>query len=80
MRNKFVIVFHYFRKVKMHNLWEYTSMRKRLLSKRIYLLMSGCENICSVTNNTAGSHNLVCDYTAGNQRGNAPLRATLPLV
>ncbi|XP_028277182.1 mesenteric estrogen-dependent adipogenesis protein [Parambassis ranga] len=31
------------RKVKMHNLWEYTSMRKSLLSKRIYLLMSVCE-------------------------------------
>lgn len=31
------------RKVKMHNLWEYTSMRNSLLSKRIYLLMSACK-------------------------------------
>ncbi|XP_029924742.1 mesenteric estrogen-dependent adipogenesis protein [Myripristis murdjan] len=31
------------RKVKMHNLWEYTRVRNSLLSKRIYLLMSACE-------------------------------------
>uniref|UniRef100_UPI0037E81668 mesenteric estrogen-dependent adipogenesis protein n=1 Tax=Semicossyphus pulcher TaxID=241346 RepID=UPI0037E81668 len=31
------------RAVKMQNLWEYTSMRKNLLSKRIYLLVSACE-------------------------------------
>ncbi|XP_012734142.2 mesenteric estrogen-dependent adipogenesis protein [Fundulus heteroclitus] len=30
------------RKFKMHNLWEYTSMRKSLLSKRIYVLVSLC--------------------------------------
>ncbi|XP_029375382.1 mesenteric estrogen-dependent adipogenesis protein [Echeneis naucrates] len=40
------IVFHNSlgRKVKMHNLWEYSSMRKGLLSKRIYLLMSACQD------------------------------------
>ncbi|XP_068457385.1 mesenteric estrogen-dependent adipogenesis protein [Clinocottus analis] len=37
------------RKVKMHNLWEYTSMRKKLLSRRIYLLMSACEGNFSET-------------------------------
>ncbi|KAK9536539.1 hypothetical protein VZT92_006312 [Zoarces viviparus] len=31
------------RKVKMQNFWEYTSMRKSLLSKRVHLLMSACE-------------------------------------
>uniref|UniRef100_A0A3B4Z260 Mesenteric estrogen dependent adipogenesis n=1 Tax=Seriola lalandi dorsalis TaxID=1841481 RepID=A0A3B4Z260_SERLL len=41
------------RKVKMHNLWEYTSMRKRLLSKRIYLLMSACQENFSATNKKA---------------------------
>lgn len=34
----------------MHNLWEYTSTRKSLLSKRIYLLASAREEEnCSVT-------------------------------
>ncbi|XP_042354499.1 mesenteric estrogen-dependent adipogenesis protein-like [Plectropomus leopardus] len=49
------IVFHKSlgRKVKMHNLWEYTSMRKSLLSKKIYLLMSACEENFSVTNKKA---------------------------
>uniref|UniRef100_A0A3Q1HCT0 Uncharacterized protein n=1 Tax=Anabas testudineus TaxID=64144 RepID=A0A3Q1HCT0_ANATE len=39
------VVFHNSmgRKVKMHNLWEYSRMRKSLLSKNIYLLMSACE-------------------------------------
>lgn len=32
-----------YRKLKMHNLWEYTSMRKSLLSKRIYVLVSLCD-------------------------------------
>ncbi|XP_070839249.1 mesenteric estrogen-dependent adipogenesis protein [Chaetodon trifascialis] len=41
------------RKVKMHNLWEYTSTRKRLLSKRIYVLMSACEESRSVANKKA---------------------------
>ncbi|MED6251200.1 hypothetical protein ATANTOWER_025141 [Ataeniobius toweri] len=31
------------RKLKMHNLWEYTRMRKSLLSKRIYVLVSRCD-------------------------------------
>ncbi|XP_060911041.1 mesenteric estrogen-dependent adipogenesis protein-like [Labrus mixtus] len=38
------------RKVKMQNLWEYTSMRKSLLSKRIYLLVSAYEENSSETN------------------------------
>ncbi|XP_076606318.1 mesenteric estrogen-dependent adipogenesis protein [Chaetodon auriga] len=41
------------RKVKMHNLWEYTSTRKSLLSKRIYVLMSACEESRSVANKKA---------------------------
>lgn len=28
------------RRVKMHNLWEYTGTRRSLLSKRVYLLVS----------------------------------------
>lgn len=39
------------RQVKMQDLWEYTSMRKSLLSKRIYLLMSVCED-----NSSESSH------------------------
>ncbi|XP_074528688.1 mesenteric estrogen-dependent adipogenesis protein [Halichoeres trimaculatus] len=39
------------RQVKMQDLWEYTSMRKSLLSKRIYLLMSVCEENSSDTTN-----------------------------
>ncbi|KAM6907224.1 mesenteric estrogen-dependent adipogenesis protein [Xenentodon cancila] len=38
------------RKVKMHNLCEYTGVRKSLVSKRIYLLMSACEGSLAVTN------------------------------
>ncbi|XP_041808472.1 mesenteric estrogen-dependent adipogenesis protein-like [Chelmon rostratus] len=41
------------RKVKMHNLWEYTSTRKSLLSRRIFLLMSTCEQSGSVSNRKA---------------------------
>uniref|UniRef100_A0A8C2Z9X4 Uncharacterized protein n=2 Tax=Cyclopterus lumpus TaxID=8103 RepID=A0A8C2Z9X4_CYCLU len=37
------------RKVKMHNLWEYTSIRNSLLSKTIYLLMSAYEGNVSGT-------------------------------
>ncbi|XP_067464376.1 mesenteric estrogen-dependent adipogenesis protein-like [Thunnus thynnus] len=46
------IVFHKSlgRKVKMHNLWEYSSFRKSLLSRRIYLLMSACEENFSLAN------------------------------
>ncbi|KAK2882014.1 mesenteric estrogen-dependent adipogenesis protein-like isoform X2 [Channa argus] len=43
------------RKVKMHNLWEYTSMRKSLLSKNIYLLVSACEEKLSASNKSAAS-------------------------
>ncbi|KAM6983744.1 mesenteric estrogen-dependent adipogenesis protein [Tautogolabrus adspersus] len=38
------------REVKMQNLWEYTRMRKSLLSKRIYLLVSAYEENSSETN------------------------------
>ncbi|KAM8742148.1 mesenteric estrogen-dependent adipogenesis protein [Acanthopagrus schlegelii] len=38
------------RDVKMQNLWEYTSMRKTLLSRRIYLLVAACEENCAQTN------------------------------
>ncbi|XP_031136445.1 mesenteric estrogen-dependent adipogenesis protein isoform X1 [Sander lucioperca] len=41
------------RNVKMHNLWEYSSMRKSLLTKKIYLLMSACEDNFSVTGKKA---------------------------
>ncbi|KAM4545158.1 mesenteric estrogen-dependent adipogenesis protein [Odontesthes bonariensis] len=37
------------RKVKVHNLWDYTSVRKSLVSKRIYLLSSVCEEKLAVT-------------------------------
>ncbi|KAM3601002.1 uncharacterized protein V6R79_005842 [Siganus canaliculatus] len=37
------------RKVKMHNLWEYTSTRKSLLAKNIHLLVSACEENCAGT-------------------------------
>ncbi|XP_069002327.1 mesenteric estrogen-dependent adipogenesis protein [Embiotoca jacksoni] len=49
------IVFHNSlgRKVKMHNLWEYTSMRKNLLSKRIFLLTSACEENVTESNEKA---------------------------
>lgn len=41
------------RKVKMHNLWDYSSMRTSLLSKKLYLLTSACENKISVSNKKA---------------------------
>ncbi|RVE63955.1 hypothetical protein OJAV_G00141600 [Oryzias javanicus] len=37
------------RKVKMRNLWEYTRVRQNLLSKRIYLLVTSCDQNSSVT-------------------------------
>lgn len=37
----------------MHNLWEYSSTRKSLLSKEIYLLISACEEQSSVSNKKA---------------------------
>lgn len=47
------------RKVKMQNLWEYTSMRKSLLSKRIYLLVSACEENFSVNDKKAANEERV---------------------
>ncbi|XP_053187638.1 mesenteric estrogen-dependent adipogenesis protein-like isoform X2 [Scomber japonicus] len=41
------------RKVKVNNLWEYTSFRKSLLSRRIYLLISACEENFPVSNRKA---------------------------
>ncbi|XP_015235547.1 PREDICTED: mesenteric estrogen-dependent adipogenesis protein [Cyprinodon variegatus] len=38
------------RKFKMHSLWEYTSMRKSLLSKKIYVLVSLCDQTILETN------------------------------
>lgn len=43
------------RRVKMQNLWEYTRTRKSLLSKRIYLLASACEEDCSRSNKDSAS-------------------------
>lgn len=40
------------RKVKMHNLRQYTSVRKSLLSKRIYLLTSAWEPTSAITSET----------------------------
>lgn len=41
----------------MHNLWEYARMRKSLLSKKIYLLMSAWEETLPVTNKRAAKGN-----------------------
>lgn len=54
----------------MQNLWEYTSMRKTLLSRRIYLLVSACEENCAQTNAKEASGargNLNCIFTTGLQ-------------
>ncbi|XP_074467052.1 mesenteric estrogen-dependent adipogenesis protein [Sebastes fasciatus] len=69
------IVFHKSlgRKVKMHNLWEYTSMRKSLLSKRIYLLMSACEENLSVSNKKAANEARVLKQFVVSIDGNDPL-------
>ncbi|KAM9348891.1 mesenteric estrogen-dependent adipogenesis protein [Symphorus nematophorus] len=68
------IVFHNSlgRKVKMHNLWEYTSTRKSLLSKRIYLLMSACEENCSVSNKKAANEARVLQQYVVSIDGNDP--------
>lgn len=42
-----VSCFSYRSKVKMKNLWEYSSTRKNLLSKRIYLVASSCPERCT---------------------------------
>uniref|UniRef100_G3QBA0 Uncharacterized protein n=1 Tax=Gasterosteus aculeatus TaxID=69293 RepID=G3QBA0_GASAC len=44
------------RKVKMQNLWEYSSMRKSLVSKWIYLHMSACEENSSVADEARVTH------------------------
>ncbi|XP_068572139.1 mesenteric estrogen-dependent adipogenesis protein isoform X2 [Cebidichthys violaceus] len=61
------------RKVKMQNLWEYTSMRKSLLSKRIYLLMSACEENCSVSNKKAAKEARVLKQFVVSIDGNDPI-------
>ncbi|XP_022594526.1 mesenteric estrogen-dependent adipogenesis protein [Seriola dumerili] len=61
------------RKVKMHNLWEYTSMRKRLLSKRSYLLMSACQENCSANNKKAAREVRVLKQYVVSIDGNDPL-------
>lgn len=38
-----------YRKVKMRNLWEYSRVRQSLLTKRIYLLVTACNQTPSVT-------------------------------
>ncbi|KAM7374466.1 hypothetical protein PAMP_007122 [Pampus punctatissimus] len=58
------------RKVKMHNLWEYTSFRKSLLSKRIYLLMSVCAQ--NVSNKKAASQTRVLKQYVVSIDGNDP--------
>ncbi|XP_018548122.1 mesenteric estrogen-dependent adipogenesis protein [Lates calcarifer] len=60
------------RKVEMHNLWEYTSMRKSLLSKRIYLLMSACKEDFSATNKKANSVTTVLKQFVVSIDGNDP--------
>nr|XP_020476092.1 mesenteric estrogen-dependent adipogenesis protein [Monopterus albus] len=60
------------RKVKMHNLWEYTSMRNSLLSKRIYLLMSACEEKFSVTHKKAANQARVLKQYVVSINGNDP--------
>ncbi|XP_071362550.1 mesenteric estrogen-dependent adipogenesis protein [Trachinotus anak] len=61
------------RKVKMQNLWEYTSMRKSLLSKRIYLLMSACQKNFSTTNRKAATDFRVLKQYVVSIDGNDPL-------
>ncbi|XP_029303236.1 mesenteric estrogen-dependent adipogenesis protein [Cottoperca gobio] len=61
------------RKVKMRNLWEYTSMRKSLLSKRVYLLMSACEeNNFSATDKKADNEATVLKQFVVSVYGNDP--------
>ncbi|XP_072231521.1 mesenteric estrogen-dependent adipogenesis protein [Leuresthes tenuis] len=51
------------RKPKVHNLWDYTSVRKSLVSKRIYLLSSVCEEKLTVSNNKeAGGSRVLKQY------------------
>ncbi|XP_031728390.1 mesenteric estrogen-dependent adipogenesis protein isoform X2 [Anarrhichthys ocellatus] len=61
------------RKVKMQNLWEYTSMRKSLLSKRIYLLMSACEGNRSLSDKKAANEARVLKQFVVSIDGNDPI-------
>ncbi|XP_051256705.1 mesenteric estrogen-dependent adipogenesis protein-like isoform X1 [Dicentrarchus labrax] len=60
------------RKIKTHNLWEYTSTRKSLLSKRIYLLVSACEETSSVTSKKAANEPRVLQRYVVSIDGNNP--------
>ncbi|XP_070773755.1 mesenteric estrogen-dependent adipogenesis protein [Enoplosus armatus] len=59
------------RKVKMQNLWEYTTMRKSLLSKRIYLLISACEENLSLNKKAASEARVLQQYVVSIE-GNDP--------
>ncbi|XP_034461589.1 mesenteric estrogen-dependent adipogenesis protein-like [Hippoglossus hippoglossus] len=61
------------RKVKMHDLWEYTSMRKSLLSKRIYLLTSACQEHFSAGNKKAANELRVLQQYVVSIDGSDPL-------
>ncbi|XP_062262301.1 mesenteric estrogen-dependent adipogenesis protein-like [Platichthys flesus] len=61
------------RKVKLHDLWEYTSMRKSLLSKRIYLLTSACQEHFSVGHNKAANEVRVLQQYVVSIDGSDPL-------
>lgn len=49
----------------MHNLWDYTRVRKSLLSKKIYLLVSLCEEMSSRDNKKPAKYpkgkNILCN-------------------
>ncbi|CAK6969055.1 mesenteric estrogen-dependent adipogenesis protein-like isoform X1 [Scomber scombrus] len=60
------------RKVKVNNLWEYTSFRKSLLSRRIYLLMSACEEHFPVSNRKAASETRLLKQYVVSIDGNDP--------
>ncbi|XP_071387253.1 mesenteric estrogen-dependent adipogenesis protein [Centroberyx affinis] len=61
------------RNVKMSNLWEYTRVRKSLLSKRIYLLMSACEENSSLTSKKAAKEPKVLKQYVVSIEGSDPL-------
>lgn len=52
-------MFFHGRQVKIRNLWEYTSLRKSLLSKRIYLLVSVCKHSFNKADNEARGEHLL---------------------
>ncbi|KAM8900674.1 mesenteric estrogen-dependent adipogenesis protein [Spinachia spinachia] len=60
------------RKVKMQNLWEYSSMRKSLVSKWIYLLMSACDERSSVAKRKEGNEARVLKQFVVGIDGNDP--------